>query len=50
MISKRNQLNVIKKLKKEYEKFLLKKSLFEEEKNKKKNRIWLQTIKKFLRE
>lgn len=50
MISKRNQLNVIKKLKKEYEKFLLKKSLFEEEKNKKNNRIWLQTIKKFLRE
>ena len=50
MISKRNQLNVIKKLKKEYEKFLLKKSLLEEEKNKKKNRIWLQTIKKFLRE
>ena len=50
MISKRNQLNVIKKLKKEYEKFLLKKNLFEEEKNKKKNRIWLQTIKKFLRE
>ena len=46
MISKRNQLNVINKLKKEYEKFLLKKSLFEEEKNKKKKQNMVANNKK----